>query len=123
MLINRPKYLQFLLLLKLGLCPPMLNRNTEAEFWVKEEKIDFPAWPGKGGYSRRMPSRLCPPLGSIWGTLIVKKKKKKKTGFQIGLKTGANRHSSFFGGILVIKTEVGKSRYDHESGLVSYCLE
>ena len=42
-------------LLKLGLCPPVLNRNAETEFWVKEEKIAFIALPGKGGYSRLMP--------------------------------------------------------------------
>ena len=27
------------LLLKLGLCLLLLNRNTETEFWVKEKKI------------------------------------------------------------------------------------
>ena len=49
--------------LKPALCPPVLNRNSEAEFWVKETKNSFIALPGKGGYSRLMPSRLCLPLG------------------------------------------------------------
>ena len=26
-------------LLKLGLCPPVLNKNVEMEFWAKEKKI------------------------------------------------------------------------------------
>ena len=29
---------QLLTLLKLGLCPPVLNRNAETEFWEKEKK-------------------------------------------------------------------------------------
>ena len=32
-------------------------------------------------------------------------------------------HSSFFGGILVIKAEVRKSRADGDGGLRGYCLE
>ena len=32
------KHHPMLLLLKLGLCPPVPNRNAETEFWVKEEK-------------------------------------------------------------------------------------
>ena len=39
---------------KLGLCPPVPNRNSEIEFWVKEKKIAFTALPGKGAHSRLM---------------------------------------------------------------------
>ena len=49
--------------------------------------------------------------------------KRRKTGFQIGIRIGANMHSSFFGGILVIKGGVRRSRYDHDGGLLGYCLE
>ena len=42
-------------LLKLGLCPPVPNRNAEAGFWVKENKIAFIALPGEGDPSRLMP--------------------------------------------------------------------
>ena len=41
-------------LLKLGLCPLVPNRNAETEFWVKEKKIAFIALSGKGGHSRLM---------------------------------------------------------------------
>lgn len=40
---------------KLGLCPLLLNRNVETEFWVKEKNIAFIALLGIGGYSRLMP--------------------------------------------------------------------
>ena len=43
------------LLLKLGLCPQLLNRNVEAEFWVNEKKDSFIALLGKGSHSRLMP--------------------------------------------------------------------
>ena len=36
------------LLPKLGLCPPVPNRNMETQFGVKEKKIAFIALPGKG---------------------------------------------------------------------------
>ena len=32
-------------------------------------------------------------------------------------------HSSFFGGILVIKAGVRRSQYVHDGGLLGYCLE
>ena len=38
-------------LLKLGLYPPVLSRNTGTEFGVKENKIAFIGFPGKGGHS------------------------------------------------------------------------
>ena len=59
------------LLLKLGLCLPLLNRNTETEFWAKEKKDSFIALAGKGGHSRLMPSRLCPPWEILGGSFIV----------------------------------------------------
>ena len=40
---------------KLSLYPQMLNRNLEAELWVKERKRTFTALPGKGGHSKLMP--------------------------------------------------------------------
>ena len=43
------------LLLKLGFCPPVLNRNSETEFGVKEKKRAFIALPGEGGHSRLRP--------------------------------------------------------------------
>ena len=43
------------LLLKLGPCPVVMNRNAETEFWVKEKKISFIALPGKECHSRLMP--------------------------------------------------------------------
>ena len=48
-------FIALILLAKLGLCPLVLNRNLETEFWVKEKKIAFIALPGKGGHSRLMP--------------------------------------------------------------------
>ena len=39
---------------KLGLCPPMPNKNLEPEFWVKQKKIAFIVLPGKGGHGRLM---------------------------------------------------------------------
>lgn len=46
--------LMLVLLLKLGLCPQVLNRNSEAECSVKEKGIGFIAWPG-GDHRRLMP--------------------------------------------------------------------
>lgn len=43
------------LLSTLSLCLLVLNRHSETEFWVKEEKISFIALPGKGDLSRLMP--------------------------------------------------------------------
>ena len=43
------------LLLKLSLYPPVLNRNAKTEFLVKETKIAFIALSGKGGHSRLVP--------------------------------------------------------------------
>lgn len=43
------------LLLKLGLCPWVPNRNAETEFWMKEKKLAFIALPGIGGLSSVMP--------------------------------------------------------------------
>jgi len=50
-------------------------------------------------------------------------KKRRKVGFQIGIRIGTNMHSSFFGGILVIKAGVRRSQYDRDGGLLVYCLE
>ena len=52
---------EFPLLLELGLCSPVANRNTEPEFRVKEEKIALLLCQAKEGHSRLMPQRLCPP--------------------------------------------------------------
>lgn len=46
--------LMLVLLLKLGLCPQVLNRNSEAECSVKGKGIGFIAWPG-GDHRRLMP--------------------------------------------------------------------
>ena len=112
----------------------MLNRNVETEFGVKEKKIAFIALPfgvkekkiafialpGKGGHSRLVPSRLCPPLGRIAGSFIAKR---GKMGFQRGIRVGADTHSSFFRGILVVETDIRGSLPDHDGGLLGYCLK
>ena len=73
----------------------------------KGEENSFIALPGKGWeHSKLMLSRLCPPLERIVRSFILKR---RKTGFQIGIRIGTNRHSSFFGGILVIKAGVERS--------------
>lgn len=48
-----------LVLLKLGLCPTVLNRNLETEFWVKAKKDSCMVLPSKGVRSWLMPYRLC----------------------------------------------------------------
>ena len=72
----------FSLLPKLSLCPSMLNRNTETEFWVKEKKIACIALPGKGGHSRLMPS-----LGREWEVVLQLAQWKIKT--RISIRVGA----------------------------------
>ena len=62
-----------------------------------------------------------PSIGKNCGEFYSKKE--KNTGFQVGVRIGADMHSSFFGGILVIKAEVRKSRADGDGGLQGYCLE
>ena len=47
--------LDFVLLPKLILYPPVPNRNSKTEFGVKKKKIDCIALPGKGGHGRLMP--------------------------------------------------------------------
>ena len=99
----------------------MLNRNMETEFWVKEKKIACIALPGKGGHSRLMPFKDCALLwGRIPGSLSPKR---RKTGIQMRITIGANMHSSFFGGILVIEADVRRSQSDPGGGLLDYCLE
>ena len=44
-------------------------------------------------------------------------------GFQRGIKIGTHMHSPFLGGSLVIKVGVRRSRYEHDGGLLGYCLE
>ena len=48
--------------------------------------------------------------------------KQEKNSFQIGIRVGTNMYS-FFGGILVIKAGVRRSRPDHDGGLLGYCLK
>ena len=59
-------------------------------------------------------------LGRIAGSFIVKR---RRTGFQIGIRIGADMHSSFFGGIVVIDAGVRRSWPDLDGGLLGYCLE
>ena len=49
------------MLLKLGLYPPVPNRNMETEAWVKLKRIAFVALLGIKGQSRLMPSSLSDP--------------------------------------------------------------
>ena len=56
-------------------------------FWVKEKKT-FIALPGKGGYSRLMPYRLCPPWERWGGVFIV-------WGWKIGLHIRIRVEASF----------------------------
>ena len=89
----------------------------------KGEKNSFIALPGKGGSEQANALKTVPLLGKNFEEFYSKKKKKKKTGFQIGVRIGTNMHFSFFGGILVIKAGVRRSRPDHDGGLLGYCLE
>ena len=41
----------------------------------------------------------------------------------MGTRIGTNMHSFFFGRILGIKAGVRRSRYDHDGGLLGYCLK
>ena len=86
----------------------------------KGEKNSFIALPGKGGSHQANALKTAPtPLGRIMGSFIVKR---RKTGVQIGIRIGTNMHSSFFGGILVIKVGVRRSQPDYDGGLLVYCL-
>ena len=87
---------------------------------MKEQKIAYIALPSKGGHIRLMPLRLCPPLGRIVGRFRAKR---RKAGFQIGIRIRADMHSSFFGRLLVIKAGIRRSWHDHGGGLLGYCLE
>lgn len=53
----------------------------------------------------------------IVGSFIVKR---RKTGFQIRIRVGANMHSSFFLGILVIEAGIRRSQHDPGGGLLGY---
>ena len=88
----------------------------------KGEKNSFIALPGKEGSQQANALKMVTPphLGKDFGRFMVKR---RKTGFQIGIRIGTNMHSSFFGGILVIKAGVRRSQYDHDGGLLGCCLE
>ena len=47
--------------------------------------------------------------------------KRRKTGFQIGIRIGTDMHS-FFGGILVIRAGVRRSQHDPSGGLLGYFI-
>ena len=79
-----------------ALCLPVPNLNAETEFWVKEEKNSLIALPGKGGSQQANALKTVPSL-RISRSFIVKR---RKTGVQIGIRIGTNKHSSFFGGNL-----------------------
>ena len=89
---------------------------------MKEKKIAFIALPGRGGSLQvnALKTLPLPPLGRIEPSFIVKR---RKTSFQIGIRIGANMHSSFFVGVLVLKASIRRSRHDHDGGLLDYCLE
>ena len=65
----------------------------------------------------RIISFVCPlpphPLGRIVGSFIVK----RKTGFQIGIRIGADMHSFFWG------IRLRRSWLDYAGGLLGSCLE
>ena len=50
------------LLPKLGLCPPLLKRNTETEFWVKEEKNSFYCFARQRRPQQASALKTAPPL-------------------------------------------------------------
>ena len=83
----------------------------------KEGKNNFTALLEKGESQQ---AKTVASLERIARSFIVKR---RKTGFQIGIRIGVNMHSSFFRGILVIKAGVRRSRYDHNGGPLGYCLE
>ena len=49
--------------------------------------------------------------------------KRRKRGFQIRIRVGADMHSSFFWGILVIEAGTRRSWHDLGGGLLGYCLK
>ena len=53
------------MLSKLGLSPPVLNRNLKTVFGVKEKKIALLLCPSKGGPQQANASKTVPPLGKI----------------------------------------------------------
>ena len=57
-------------------------------------KITLLLCQAKEGHSRPMPGRLCPSLEVIVRGFTAKR---RKTGFQIGIRIGTDMHSSFFG--------------------------
>ena len=94
-----------LFLPEFSLSPLVPNWNAETEFGVKEEKKSFIALPGKEGLQQadNALKTVPPPLERIVRSFIVKR---RKPGFQIGLRIGTNLHSSFFGGRLVVRAGV-----------------
>ena len=82
----------------------MVNKNVETAFWVKEEKIAFIVLPRRRRPQQANALKIVPSIRKCCGKFYSKKS--RKTGFQIGIRIGANLHSSFFGGILVIETGI-----------------
>ena len=64
--------------------------------------------------------KTVPSTGKNCGALYSNKEKNR---FQIGITIGVNLHSSFFGGILVIKAGLRRSWHEHGDGLLGYYLE
>ena len=104
--------LSLLLLLKLGLCPAVLNRNSETEYWGKEGRQKRP--------QQANASKAVPSIGKNCREFYSKK---RRIGFQIGIRIGTDMHSSFFGELLVIKFGIRRTRCDPRGGLLDYCLE
>ena len=108
------------LLLKLCLCAPALHRNSETEFGVKE-KNSFYCFVRQRGPQQANALKTVLSFGEeLQGVLSYKR---RKTGFQVRIRTGANMHSSFFGGILVLEAGGVRSPRDPGDGLLGYCLE
>ena len=66
------------------------------------------ALPGKGGSQQASALKTVPPTAPRIARSFIAKR--RKTGFPIGIRTGTNMHSSLFGGLLVTRAGVRRSR-------------
>ena len=61
-----------------------------------------------------------PSIGKNCGEFYSKKEKNR---FSARNRIGADLHSSFSGGLLVIKPDIRRSWHDHDGGVLGCCLK
>ena len=83
---------RYIMLLKLGLCPQMLNRNTETEFWIREKKSSSYCFARQ---RRPQQGNALKTVSSI-GSFIVKR---RKSGFQLRISVDGKHTLLFLWGI------------------------